>query len=137
MFLSPWSNPLAKESWCAVAELLSHVCVWLASLSSSFADVRCTDRQGLQVQVTDDLNLHRRLQFIQYRTGFRQTPALVLDKISGPMGARFLSSSGLGFGNLIGRAQFPPAPALDKNRSPIAAKGKGPKPPKGKRHKSI
>ena len=30
------------------------------------------------------------------------------------MGARFLSSTGLGSGNLIGRAQFPPAPALDK-----------------------
>ena len=27
--------------------------------------------------------------------------------------------TGLGSGNLIGRAQFPPAPALDKNRSPI------------------
>ena len=47
-----------------------------------------------------------------------RTPAPVLDKISGPMGARFLSSAGLGSGNLIGRAQFPPAPALDKNRSP-------------------
>ena len=35
------------------------------------------------------------------------------------MGARVLSSTGLGSGNLIGRAQFPPAPALDKNRSPI------------------
>ena len=34
------------------------------------------------------------------------------------MGARFLSSTGLGSGNLIGRAEFPPAPALDKNRSP-------------------
>ena len=34
------------------------------------------------------------------------------------MGARFLSSTGLGSGNLIGRAQFPPAPALDKNQSP-------------------
>ena len=35
------------------------------------------------------------------------------------MGARFLSSTGLGSGNLIERAQFPPAPALDKNWSPI------------------
>ena len=49
---------------------------------------------------------------------FLQTPAPVLDKISGPMGARFLSSTGLGSGNLIGRAQLPPAPALDKNWSP-------------------
>ena len=51
---------------------------------------------------------------------FLQTPAPVLDKISGPMGARFLSSTGLESGNLIGRAQFPPATALDKNRSPIS-----------------
>ena len=35
------------------------------------------------------------------------------------MGAQFLSSTGLGSGNLIGRAQLPPAPALDKKRSPI------------------
>ena len=34
------------------------------------------------------------------------------------MGARFLSSTGLGSGNLIGRAQYPPVPALDKNWSP-------------------
>ena len=46
---------------------------------------------------------------------FFQTPAPVLDKISGPMGARFLSSAGLGFGVLIGRAQFLPVPALNKN----------------------
>ena len=45
---------------------------------------------------------------------FLQTRAPVLDKISGPMGARFLSSTGLGSGNLIEWAQFPPAPALDK-----------------------
>ena len=50
---------------------------------------------------------------------FLQTPAPVLDKNSGPMGARFLSSTGLGSGKLIGRAQSPPAPALDKNRSPM------------------
>ena len=49
---------------------------------------------------------------------FLQTPAPVLDKISGPMGARFLSSTGLQSGNLIERAHFFPAPALDKNRSP-------------------
>ena len=47
-----------------------------------------------------------------------QTPAPVLNTISGPMGARFLSSIGLGFGSLIVRAQLFPAPALDKNRSP-------------------
>ena len=40
------------------------------------------------------------------------------------MGARFLSSTGLGSGNLIGRAQFPPAPALDKNWSPISVLAK-------------
>ena len=50
---------------------------------------------------------------------FLQTPAPVLDKISGPMGARFLSSTRLGSGNIIGWAQSPPAPALDKNRFPI------------------
>ena len=55
---------------------------------------------------------------------FLQTPAPVLDKISGPMGARFLSSTGLGFGNLIGRAQFSAVPALDKNRSPNGNQGK-------------
>ena len=48
---------------------------------------------------------------------FLQTRAPVLDKLSGPMGAQFLSSTGLGTGNLLGRAQVPPAPALDKNRS--------------------
>ena len=50
---------------------------------------------------------------------FPQTPAPVLDKISGPMGAQILNSTGLGSGNLIGTAQFCAAPALDKNRSPI------------------
>ena len=50
---------------------------------------------------------------------FLQNQAPVLDKISGPMGARFLSSTGLGFGNLIKRAWVFPVPALDKNRSPI------------------
>ena len=34
------------------------------------------------------------------------------------MGARFLFSTGLWSGNLIGRAQFPPPSALDKKRSP-------------------
>ena len=39
---------------------------------------------------------------------FLQTPAPVLDKISGPMGAQFLSSTGLGSGErLLGQAQFP------------------------------
>ena len=46
---------------------------------------------------------------------FRQTPAPVLDIISGPMGARSLSTTGLQFGTLIERAQFSPVPALDKN----------------------
>ena len=50
---------------------------------------------------------------------FLQTPAPVLDKISGPMGAQFLSSTGLGFGTVIESTQFPPAPALDKYRPPI------------------
>ena len=44
-----------------------------------------------------------------------QTPASELHKVSGPMGRRFLSSIlGLGFGTLIGRAQFFPVPALDE-----------------------
>ena len=42
-----------------------------------------------------------------------QTLAPVLDKNSGPMGAGFLSSTGLGSGNLIRRAQFLSVPALD------------------------
>ena len=49
---------------------------------------------------------------------FLQIPAPVLDKIPGPMGAQFLSSLGLGFGNLIERAQIFPVPALDENWSP-------------------
>ena len=53
-----------------------------------------------------------------------QTPAPVLDKISGPMGARFLSSTGLGSGNLLERAQFFPVPALDKSGSPRVGIGK-------------
>ena len=47
-----------------------------------------------------------------------QTPAPILDKMSGLMGAQFLSSIGLGFGTLIGKAQVLPIPTLDKNRSP-------------------
>ena len=52
---------------------------------------------------------------------FLQTPAPVLDKISGPMGARLLYSAGLQFANLIERAQLLPIPALDQNRSPVCA----------------
>ena len=49
---------------------------------------------------------------------FLQTSAPVLDNISGPMGAQFLSSNGLGFGNLIGRARLLSVPALDKTSLP-------------------
>ena len=52
---------------------------------------------------------------------FLKTPAPVLGLISGPMGAQLLSSTGLGSSNLIGRTQFPPTPALDKNRFPISS----------------
>ena len=45
-------------------------------------------------------------------------PTPILDKIPGPMNARFLSSVGLGFGTRIGRTQLFPTPALDKNRFP-------------------
>ena len=48
---------------------------------------------------------------------FLQTPAPVVDKVSGPMGAQFLSSTGLGFGILVGRAQPLPVAALDKIQS--------------------
>ena len=41
-----------------------------------------------------------------------------LDKIPGPMDARFLSSVGLGFGTRKGRTQLFPVPALDKYRFP-------------------
>ena len=41
-------------------------------------------------------------------------PTPILDKIPGPMEARFLSSVGLGFGTRIGRTQLCPTPALDK-----------------------
>ena len=67
----------------------------------------------------------RRPKFIQYRTGvwkcLRSLPAEppALGKNSGPMGARFLSSTGLGSGNLIQRAQFFPVPALDKVGLPV------------------
>ena len=47
----------------------------------------------------------------------RPRPQL-LDKIPGPMDAKFLCSVGLGFGTRIGRAQLCPTPALDKNRLP-------------------
>ena len=43
-----------------------------------------------------------------------QTSALVLHKISGPMAARFLSSTGLQCATLVERAQPLAAPALDK-----------------------
>ena len=41
-------------------------------------------------------------------------PAPVVDTFSGPMSARFLSSTGLGFGNLIGKDQVLSVSALDK-----------------------
>ena len=56
-----------------------------------------------------------------------QSRAPALDQISGPMGARYLSSTGLGFSTLIGRAQLLPAPALDKYRSPMIASTAWPK----------
>ena len=56
---------------------------------------------------------------------FFQTPTPILDKIPGPMDARFLSSVGLGFGTHIGRTQLFPTPALDKNRHPKLAKWRG------------
>ena len=43
-------------------------------------------------------------------------PIPALDKTTGPMGERFLSSTGVRFAVLIGRAQILLAPALDKNR---------------------
>ena len=58
---------------------------------------------------------------------FLQTRAPVLDKISGPMGARFVSSTGLGFGNLTERMRFFPVPVLDQTRSPILDHPQSPK----------
>ena len=49
-------------------------------------------------------------------------PTPILDKVHGPMDARFLSSVGLGFGTCVGRSQLFPTtagPALGKNRFPI------------------
>ena len=43
-----------------------------------------------------------------------QNPTPILDKIPGPMDARFFASVGLGFGTRIGRTQLFPTPALDK-----------------------
>ena len=53
---------------------------------------------------------------------FPQTATPTLDKIPGPMDARFLSSVGLGFGTRIGRTQHFPTPVLDKNRFPSFGK---------------
>ena len=50
--------------------------------------------------------------------GLLQTPAAVLDKISGPKGEEIVSSIGLQFGTLIETAQLLPVPALDENQSP-------------------
>ena len=52
-------------------------------------------------------------------THFLQTPTPTLDKIPGPVDARFLSAVGLGFGTCIGRTQLFPTSALDKYRFPI------------------
>ena len=53
-----------------------------------------------------------------YASGaFLQTTTPILDKDSGPMHARFLSSVELGFGTRIGRTQLFPTPALDKSIS--------------------
>ena len=46
---------------------------------------------------------------------FLQTTTPILDKISGPMCVQFLSSIGLAFGTLIGKARLLPIRALDKN----------------------
>ena len=51
---------------------------------------------------------------------FLQTPAPILQKYSGPIGAGILSSFGLQFGTLLDRAQFVLVVALDKNWSPIS-----------------
>ena len=90
--------------------------------------IPCMASRWLKLELTISILtfiITRRLTFIQYRTGvwksFRSLPpdpSPVLDNISGPMGARFLSSTVLEFGNLIERAQFFPVPALDKSRSP-------------------
>ena len=48
---------------------------------------------------------------------------MVLDKISAPMGAQYLSSIGLGFGTLVGKAHALPIPALGKNQSPTSTVG--------------
>ena len=68
------------------------------------------------VMIIADINLSSTELESGNATGaFLQTPAPVLDNISGPMGAILLSNTGLQFGTLIGRAQFHPVPVLDKN----------------------
>ena len=54
------------------------------------------------------LNFYPALESGNAIGAFLQTPAPVLDKNFGPMGARSLSSTALGSGNLIERAQSPP-----------------------------
>ena len=78
--------------------------------------------QHLFQTTVNSRNSPRRLKCIQCSVGvwkcLRSLPTPILDKIPGPMEARFLSSVGLGFGTRIGRAQLVPTPTLDKNRFP-------------------
>ena len=62
--------------------------------------------------------LSTELEFGNAPERFLQTPTPTLNEISGPMGAQFLSSVGLGFGTLIGQAHLLPIPSLDKNQFP-------------------
>ena len=65
-----------------------------------------------------------RLKLIEYRMqsgdgsgAFLHIPAPLVDKIPGPVSARFSFSTGLQFGTLLGREELLPARALDKSRT--------------------
>ena len=71
------------------------------------------------MQYIADRNLSgTELEYENALEAFVETPAPALDKFSGPMGARFLSSTGLTFGILVGRAQLLAVSAPDKDQSP-------------------
>ena len=72
-------------------------------------------KSGGRSKIADRNMYSTELGSINHLGAFPKTPA----KISGPMGARFLSSTGLECGTLVGRGQFISGLALDKNRSPI------------------
>ena len=113
------SGGTKRGSQCLASLVLRTLCLWAVSLCIGlFQSLLCAvvipclvRRLATTFREKRKAN-YRRLKFIQYRSGVWKClrslppdpPAPVLDRISGPLGARFLSSTWLWCGTLIGRA---------------------------------